>query len=130
MNRRVFLRLLSAVAVTAALPVPRFLLVEPETVTPSFPIELGRIRALAAYSVAWDCMIVRLDAKSGRTHDQFGVDFKVYGMTDEHRRANYLEALGPASAMLRAAIAQHKWMATDLVALPVPSGAILPAWMR
>jgi len=126
LTRRGFLRLMSAVAVTAELPVPNFVLAEPLVVVPEMPIALGAIRALAQYDIHhMDRHWVRLDAFNGK--DQWAVDFPVAGHGDI--RQNYLEARKVAEEVLRNNLIHEGWKASDLIALPVPQGYKEPAWM-
>ena len=126
MNRRGILQLLSAMAASAAVPVPDFVLAESGVLIPDKPIILGSIRALTGNSIYTDEVIVRLEAYNGR--EQFGVDFVVPNGTDMRQR--YLEARVFAEQVLRDTLIQEKWMATDMIALPIPAGYVEPEWMR
>lgn len=127
MNRRGFLQLLSAVAATAAIPVPKFVLEEPLVVVPSMPIALGAIREVGYYDIECDQYIVRLDAYNGL--DQFGVDFRVpvllNGMRDQYLRTRKI-----AEECLYNMLIEEKWNAGSMIALPSPSGYVEPEWMR
>ncbi len=125
MNRRGFLQLLSAVGASIALPVPQFVLAEPLVVVPEMPIRLGTIRAVTAYDIERDLILVRLDAFNGR--DQFGVDFRVNAANS---RASYLENRKIAEQILFEHLKHHKWTASDMIALPTPRGYVEPSWMR
>lgn len=122
--------MLSAVAATAVLPVPEFVLAEPQILISTLPIELGLIRTIYHYDIRNDRGIVRMDALNGKTHEQFGVDFIVVGLRAEQIRENYLKALEPASLVLHDAIKNHEWLASDMVALPMPRGYVAPDWMH
>ena len=123
MNRRGFLKLLSAVGASIALPVPKFVLAAPQEIIPAMPVQLGLIRALAAYDLSHDSWILRLDAFNGR--DQFGVDVRVLGNPKD-----YLEQRAIAEEVLMNSLRHEKWMASDMILLPIPKGYVEPEWMR
>jgi hypothetical protein len=128
MDRRGFLKMLSAVGASALLPVPAFVLAEPQIVLPAMPITLGKIRVCGMYSVEDDAYMVRLDALNKKLGEQFCVDFRVR-MLGERTRDEYLRSLEPAQLHLRAVMMDHKWRADDMVLLPHPAGWQAPKWM-
>ena len=126
MNRRGFLKLLSAFSATVALPVPEFVLADPLVILPEMPITLGNIRRIGAYDIRQDRYIIRLDACNGK--DQYGVDFAISSFGD--MKHNYIETLKVAETVLRDAIISAGWLASDLIALPTPHGWSEPDWMK
>ena len=126
LTRRGFLRLMAACAATVAMPVPQFVLAEPMVVIPSMPVALGGIRVLSQFDIRNDRFIVRLDACNGK--DQFGVDFWVAGSGDI--RKDYLEHRAVAEQVLRESMLHEGWLASDMIALPLPLGYKEPDWMR
>lgn len=125
MNRRSFLKLLSASMATVAAPVPLFKLAEPAIIIQEMPITLGAIRTWAAFDITRDEWHVRMDAYNGR--DQWHVDFKVDNVPNI--RESYLRNREVASEVLRNSLIHEKWKASDLIALPTPHGYVAPPWM-
>ena len=128
MNRRGFLQLLAAAPASILIPVPKFVLAEPEIILPSNPIFLGTIRAITEYDFRMDRWIVRLDALNKTLNHQLGIDFALSGYGDV--RKNYLLTRKFAEEHLRQRIIEEKWVSTDMTAIPIPLGYIEPEWMR
>ena len=130
-TRRGFLRAMSAIAASVAIPVPQFVLAESGIIVPHMPIELGTIRTLAQYTIHRDEYVVRLDALNRRTQDQFHVDFAVRcNARKEQWRDKYIEARNVAESVLADMMRHHGWRADELISLPVPHGYAEPDWMR
>lgn len=125
-TRRGFLKLVSAVTASAVIPATAFVLADPEQIIEEMPFEIGSIRAISIYEIGWDRHIVRLDAFNRKTNEQFGVDF----VFKAANRECYLSARKAAERVLTDSVKQSKWLASDMIALPIPSGYREPAWMR
>lgn len=136
-NRRGFLKLLSAVAASAAMPVPTFVLAEPEVQIAAMPVELGMIRSMCVYDISKDLHLVRFDAMNGRKGEQLNVTIAVppiYRKSDEQyvsdMRTAYLHERQRAHDLLRNEMIKREWMASDLMPLEMPPGVhALPQWM-
>lgn len=128
-GRRGFLKLLGAITASVLVPVPAFVLAEPEILIPEYPVELGTIRAIACYESQWDHFAVRLDAYNGR--DQFGIDFHIANLSDIKKiRVEYLKNREIAQSFLREAMDEKGWTASDMITLPIPDDYKEPEWMR
>ncbi len=125
-SRRGFLKILGVAGVVAA--VPQFVLASPDEAIDAMPLELGRLRAMAQYRIAYDDFVVRLDAFNQRTKYQFHVEFSS-GPDPVNNRDRYLKNREQATEVLENMIRQHQWNVRDMVALPIPDGIRNPAWL-
>ncbi len=128
-KRRGFLRMLSAVAVSAAMPCPVFAFAESGLVVPNKPIELGSIRELVAYEINRDDYVIRLDALNGRTNEQIFVQANLSDLTGLRYQTKYEYAHPKLQKILREEIIKRGWRADDLVALPTPRGYQFPEFL-
>ena len=127
MNRRNFLKLLSAVPATLLLPVPDFVLAAPGIPIADKPIMLGKVRIAWSNDIYQDRFIFRLDACNGR--DQFSVDFVLGNKNSiEELKQHYRQTRDVVQSVLHDRLVAEKWMASDLIALP-PLGKPLAPWM-
>ncbi len=129
-TRRGFLKLLSAVAVTAAMPVPNFVLADSGIIVPGNPIELSSIRELVMYDINRDDFVIRLDALNGRDQRQIFVQANLGDLIGQRYQAKYDEARPKLQKILREEIIKRGWRADELVALPTPRGYEFPAFLN
>ena len=132
MNRRGFLRMLGALAATAALPVPEFVLAEPQVVVAEFPIHLSDIRQTFGYDIYRDVAIVRLDVFNKRLQEQFFYNMAIPDYGDVNKvREKYLMSREEAQAYLRKEITSRNWNVADMAPLPSVQhnfGRPVPEW--
>ena len=129
-NRRCFMQMLGAVAASAVIPVPKFVLTDVGVLVPSAPVNLGLIRACHLYRPDMDGHLIRLEALNVVTREQIGIDFIIPNFKEKSRiREAYLDARFGAEQGLHDDIKQAGWNMADMRQLPAIPDYALPEWL-